>query len=302
MKNNEFVCKWDNSSHSLNISFGSYGTTFIDGKNNPTIISELFKWYRDYLTGNVDRFIDEAYGLYMPQVRSEIEQLVEFVKVHRHNALTTGKQESYNILEIGTKYGGTLHLWCSINPTPGLNVSIDMSDGGIHGGISDESMDVRDAKFSERFDNVHFIRGDSHSNIIFNHFLDVMYIGKGMYVNLEEKVIQYDKVNPIDFLFIDGDHSYEGVKQDFEMYAPFVRPGGIIAFHDINDTERHRERNVYVGKFWNEIKDKYEHYEFNANEDWAGIGVIVKGGVKVEDVDENGLTEGDYTGIALPNG
>lgn len=300
---NQFVSKWDNSSRTLNIAFGSYGTTFIDRENNPTIVSDFFKWYRDYLTGNVDRFIDEAYGLYMPQVRSEIEQLVEFVKVHRHNALTTGKQESYNILEIGTKYGGTLHLWCSLNPTPGLNISIDMSDGGIHGGISDEEMDSRDIKFCERFDNVHFIRGDSHSNVIFNHFLDVICVGNDSYKNLEGKIIEYHKVNPIDFLFIDGDHSYEGVKQDFEMYSPFVRPGGIIAFHDINDTERHRERNVYVGKFWNEIKDKYEHYEFNANEDWAGIGVIVKGGVKVEDVDENGLTEGDYyTGIALPNG
>jgi len=38
---------------------------------------------------------------------------------------------------------------------------------------------------------------------------------------------------PLDFLFIDGDHTYEGVKRDFEMYSPLVRNGGIIAFHDI---------------------------------------------------------------------
>lgn len=37
----------------------------------------------------------------------------------------------------------------------------------------------------------------------------------------------------IDFLFIDGDHTYEGVKRDFLMYSPLVRKGGIIAFHDI---------------------------------------------------------------------
>jgi len=36
-----------------------------------------------------------------------------------------------------------------------------------------------------------------------------------------------------DFLFIDGDHTYEGVEGDFEMYSPLVRRGGIIAFHDI---------------------------------------------------------------------
>jgi hypothetical protein len=34
-------------------------------------------------------------------------------------------------------------------------------------------------------------------------------------------------------LFIDGDHTYEGVRRDFEMYSPLVRKGGIIAFHDI---------------------------------------------------------------------
>ncbi|MEO0196406.1 MAG: class I SAM-dependent methyltransferase [candidate division WOR-3 bacterium] len=37
----------------------------------------------------------------------------------------------------------------------------------------------------------------------------------------------------LDFLFIEGNHSYEGVKMDFEMYFPLVRKGGIIAFHDI---------------------------------------------------------------------
>lgn len=244
--------------------------------------------------------IDDAFDLYMPQVRFEIEQLFEFVKVHRHNALTSDKQDSYNILEIGTKYGGTLHLWCSLNPPPGSNISIDMSDGGIHGGISDEKMDVRDRKFRERFNNVHFIRGNSH---IGSTRKKLIYRLHGTHEQIKSDLELGNAKCKIDFLFIDGDHSYEGVKQDFEIYAPFVRPGGIIAFHDINDTERHRERNVYVGKFWNEIKDKYEHYEFNANEDWAGIGVIVKGGVKVEDADENGLTEGDYyTGIALPNG
>lgn len=37
---------------------------------------------------------------------------------------------------------------------------------------------------------------------------------------------------PIKFLWIDGDHSYEGAKADFELYFPFVVEGGVIAFHD----------------------------------------------------------------------
>lgn len=37
----------------------------------------------------------------------------------------------------------------------------------------------------------------------------------------------------IDFLFIDGDHSYEGCKTDFEAWIPKVRDGGTVAFHDV---------------------------------------------------------------------
>lgn len=36
----------------------------------------------------------------------------------------------------------------------------------------------------------------------------------------------------IDFLFIDGDHSYEGVKKDIEIWLPKLRPNGILMMHD----------------------------------------------------------------------
>jgi predicted O-methyltransferase YrrM len=37
---------------------------------------------------------------------------------------------------------------------------------------------------------------------------------------------------PIDMIFIDGDHSYEGVRRDFELFLPHVKETGIIVFHD----------------------------------------------------------------------
>ena len=37
---------------------------------------------------------------------------------------------------------------------------------------------------------------------------------------------------PIDFLFVDGDHEYEAVLADIRAFVPFVRDGGIVAFHD----------------------------------------------------------------------
>jgi predicted O-methyltransferase YrrM len=59
------------------------------------------------------------------------------------------------------------------------------------------------------------IQGDSHS------------------IETLRKIEGILKGRKVDFLFIDADHSYEGVKKDFEMYSPLVRKGGIIAFYDI---------------------------------------------------------------------
>jgi predicted O-methyltransferase YrrM len=40
------------------------------------------------------------------------------------------------------------------------------------------------------------------------------------------------KRGTIDFIFIDGDHSYAACKADIEAWTPFVKKGGVIAFHD----------------------------------------------------------------------
>lgn len=37
---------------------------------------------------------------------------------------------------------------------------------------------------------------------------------------------------PADFVFVDADHSYEGIRGDFEAWRPLIAEGGIIAFHD----------------------------------------------------------------------
>lgn len=41
-----------------------------------------------------------------------------------------------------------------------------------------------------------------------------------------------DEFKKIDFLFIDGDHSIKGCKEDYDLYSPKVVKGGYIAFHD----------------------------------------------------------------------
>ncbi len=59
---------------------------------------------------------------------------------------------------------------------------------------------------------------------------------------------------------IDGDHSYDGVKRDFEMYEPLVGEGKPIAFHDI--VPHPQAPACEVDRFWNEIKGGRPYVEF----------------------------------------
>ena len=51
----------------------------------------------------------------------------------------------------------------------------------------------------------------------------------------EEAVTTWKR--PIRLLFMDADHSYETSKRDFESWSPFIVPGGVVCFHDINQWE-----------------------------------------------------------------
>ena len=92
--------------------------------------------------------------------------------------------------------------------------------------------------------------------------------------------------NMIDLLFIDGLHSYEGAKSDYELYYPLVRH--IVALHDIHTPKLTPTENVDVIRLWNEIllNNKtdtlitIQHHnprkptEFNGRP--LGIGVVVR--------------------------
>ena len=54
-------------------------------------------------------------------------------------------------------------------------------------------------------------------------------------INLKSEQASAGWTEPIGLLWIDGDHSYEGVKTDFECWELFVLQGGLVAFHDSTD-------------------------------------------------------------------
>ena len=77
----------------------------------------------------------------------------------------------------------------------------------------------------------------------------------------------------LDFLFIDGDHRLEGVAKDFNKYSPYVRKGGLVAFHDIV----HQDSSANgCAEYWNTIRDSYKHAEIvkDSNGRSGGIGLL----------------------------
>ena len=76
----------------------------------------------------------------------------------------------------------------------------------------------------------------------------------------------------VDFLLIDADHRYEGIKADFSLWRSKVRAGGMIALHDINGAVE----TDGVKKFWGEIigDGSYQTDQIMLSPRFFGIGLI----------------------------
>ena len=151
------------------------------------------------------------------------------------------------VLEIGVYEGGTLYGWLQYAQPGATIITIDL----------EEPRPFWQEWVRDDVELIHFI-GDSHC----------------------EKVIQavQAKMPQIDFLFIDADHTYDGVKADFENYGKLVVSGGIIALHDIIDPHPNRHQDhIQVSRLWRKIRQAgYVTQELvcHPGQDWGGIGVI----------------------------
>jgi predicted O-methyltransferase YrrM len=179
------------------------------------------------------------------QVRSELQQFAEIA----------AKLKPKIVMEIGTNYGGTLCILSRLAAHDATIISVDLPDGEFGGGYKWFHIPIfKFFRYAQQ--KLHLLRGDSHSSEMSAGVRDI--IGHN---------------RKIDLLFIDGDHSYEGVKKDFDNYADLVRPGGIVAFHDIAE---HTIKTCQVSRFWDEVKHRYPHQEIieDRNQGWAGIGIL----------------------------
>ncbi len=165
-----------------------------------------------------------------------------------------------NILEIGAR-GGTFLLFNKLST--GFKVGVDLD--------SSFNESIYMSMFGENF---HFINGNSQDEKTF------------------EKIKQI--CPQFDFIFIDGDHSYEGVKRDFDLYKKLLSPRGFIAFHDIDPNHVfidsysvNEPKTGKVRRFWQELNygskteiictksngKGYLSYDKNIKQNFGGIGI-----------------------------
>jgi cephalosporin hydroxylase len=159
------------------------------------------------------------------------------------------------IVEIGTHRGGTLYCWSRILPAGSTLVSLDLP--------ADPNDTFTTVPALEKLlvpgrQKCVFIRDDSHAPATL------------------EKVRTALNGKPVDFLFVDGDHSYEGVRQDFEMYSPLARDGGLVAFHDVAPNPDVPEYGV--AKYWRELRETRSTREYidpqPTGPTGMGIGIV----------------------------
>jgi predicted O-methyltransferase YrrM len=166
------------------------------------------------------------------------------------------KLKPRRVLEVGTAKGGTLYLWTQVAVKDATIVSVDLPAGEFGGAYPLCRVPFYQA-FARDNQKLHLLRDDSHK------------------VQTIQKVSEIFGNHPIDFVFIDGDHSYEGVKADFFNYAALVQPGGLVALHDI--LPRRDMPEIQVDRLWQQLKKTYRVKELIGPQDSGrriGIGLV----------------------------
>ncbi len=211
----------------------------------------LIKIKKIYKNFDLEQSLEEIFNtpFFVPnQVKSEILELLSLLQ----------KEKPKYVLEIGTENGGMLFLFSLIADARAKIITIDLPGGRFGGGYPLWKIPFYKSLRKEN-QKIYLLREDSH----------------------EEKTLKKVKTilsnQKLDLLFIDGDHTYEGVKKDFKMYSSLVRKKGLIVLHDIVPGP---EENVGgVPKFWKEIRKNYQSQGIEIVENWSqngyGLGVII---------------------------
>lgn len=162
-----------------------------------------------------------------------VENTAEYLR------LLEGIGDIYTIVEVGVHYGYSLFTFAHDHP----NAVVVGVDNFSYGDSKDAERHL--ANHLPEFKNIRMIALDSATAASWwgkpENYLD------------------------IDVLHIDAGHQYHEVKNDFELWSKFVRPGGVILFHDIRSFPND------VGRFFDELVGRKDKIDFG-----AGLGAFYK--------------------------
>lgn len=199
------------------------------------------------LDGRIDMVLTTGKGALRPlQNRNELTRMIQAVEARRPKT----------VLEIGTAKGGTLYLLCQAAADDATIISLDLPYGRNGGGFP-QWKEPAYRQFIKPGQTLHLVRGNSHDAS-----------------SLEAVKALLGPDQDLDFLLIDGDHSHEGVRQDFDMYAPLISEGGMVAVHDI--LENRFDPSIDVHHFWAWAQERYRTEEIVDDPEQGnfGIGIV----------------------------
>jgi cephalosporin hydroxylase len=168
-------------------------------------------------------------------------------------------QHPKNLLEIGTARGGMFFALAHIATSTATLISVDLPGGAFGGGYGKRG-GQRLHSYTLPTQRLHLFRANSHD------------------LDTQVQVAESLDGQLLDFLMIDGDHTREGARQDWQTYAPLVRAGGMVVFHDI--TPNATDPRCQVPELWQELSQSYTSLEIiepprqNGAGRWGGIGVL----------------------------
>lgn len=185
------------------------------------------------------------------RIRSEIDFYESSQDPQEFAAMLEIIRGSKSLLEVGSRFGGTLvRMACVLQPNSHVtSVDYPMCDGTSHVFNPLGCLRKSVAKIEKMGHTVELILCDSKD---------------------PDAIDRARLRGPYDFGFIDADHSYNGVKSDWENYGPMCK---IVGFHDIINPPSDGCRRL-----WAELKPHYPHEEFTFShgKHELGIGIIYR--------------------------
>ncbi len=199
--------------------------------------NQLVNWLRNKAGTSNKKYFKANFtgGLKLQQVPEEYASLMQFVR--------SFQPKSY--LEIGIGNGGSWFLM-SYFLKNSLEISHAVDNLSYGKQINQQKADIESIKkyLSSSISDVNFFHSSS------TNFL----------TNCDNKY---------NVIFIDGDHSYEGVKSDYEFSKKLLHKEGMFIFHDVNS-----DNSPGVKKLWSELKQAYPCYKEFVEGSTCGIGVL----------------------------